>query len=54
MSRPRPSTHWKLQEGRAGEGVAVPVYEFDGETVIGEFVVGGGEPALLDDSATVT
>ncbi|MCK0114341.1 hypothetical protein MWU75_19570 [Ornithinimicrobium sp. F0845] len=43
----------ELQEGRAGEGVAVPVYELDSETVIGEFVVGGSAPALLDDSATV-
>lgn len=44
----------EMQEERAGEGVSLPVYESDGETVIGEFVIGSAEPEQLDDSATVT
>ncbi|NLG21563.1 MAG: hypothetical protein GX555_09080 [Actinomycetales bacterium] len=50
----------ELQEERGDEGVSVPVYESDGETVIGEFVIGGGgEPADLGEgtapaAATVT
>lgn len=43
------------QRERLGKTFSVTVYESDGETVIGEFVIGGGgEPAQLEDSATVT
>lgn len=45
----------ELQEQLAGRGVSVPVYESDGETVVGEFVIGGGDdPAQLGDEVTVT
>ena len=45
----------QMQEERAGQTVSVPVYESDGETVIGEFVMGGtDDPAQLGDEATVT
>ncbi|MCK0112636.1 WS/DGAT domain-containing protein [Ornithinimicrobium sp. F0845] len=38
----------ELQEQRSGQAVSVPVYESDGETVIGEFLIGGGgDPADL-------
>lgn len=45
----------QMQEERAGQTVSVPVYESDGETVIGEFVMGGNDdPAQLGDKATFT
>lgn len=34
------------RNGALAAGVPVPVYESDGETAIGEFIVGGGDPAL--------
>ena len=42
------------QQERLGEAFTVNVYESDGETVIGEFVIGSSGPADGDDSATVT
>ena len=45
----------KMQEERAGAMVSVPVYESDGETVIGEFRIGeDSDPALLGDEASRT
>ncbi|USQ77433.1 peptidase M56 family protein [Ornithinimicrobium cryptoxanthini] len=43
------------QQERLGKTFSVPVYESDGETVIGELVIGGSDdPAVLADTATVT
>ncbi|USQ81449.1 hypothetical protein NF556_07315 [Ornithinimicrobium faecis] len=47
----------KMQEERAGQTFSVPVYESDGETVIGEFVIGGatrGEGDVSTATATAT
>lgn len=41
----------EMQEERAGQSVSVPVYESDGETVVGEFVI---DFATGSDEATVT
>ncbi|WP_109474327.1 peptidase M56 family protein [Ornithinimicrobium cavernae] len=48
-----PEHAYRMQEEREGQTVSIPVYESDGETVVGEFVLGdatGGE----GDSATAT
>lgn len=42
------------QQERLGKTLSVNVYESDGETVIGEFVIGSSDPADGDDRATVT
>lgn len=45
----------QMQEERAGTTVSVPVYQSDGETVIGEFVMGDTtDPGVMGDGATVT
>lgn len=45
----------QMQEERAGQTASAPVYESDGETVIGELVMGGNDdPAQLGDEATAT
>lgn len=40
------------QQERLGQEFSVPVYESDGETLVGEFVIGGGGVSV--DSRTVT
>lgn len=48
----------EMQEDRAGQTISVPVYESDGETVIGEFVfgesVGNGGGDVAESTAVVT
>ncbi|WP_114907832.1 hypothetical protein [Ornithinimicrobium murale] len=47
----------EMQEERRGKTVSVPVYESDGETVVGEFVIGssqGGDVSAATSTATST
>jgi hypothetical protein len=38
------------QEANAGKVLSIPVYEADGETVIGQFSLGGGSPAATEET----
>lgn len=50
-----PEDAYRMQEERVGQTFSVPVYESDGETVIGEFVMGGASGGEGDVStATAT
>lgn len=44
----------ELQEERAGKSLSAPVYESDGETVIGEFVITAPDLEEIESTAVVT